>query len=79
MSKFYAQLDDNGVVHSVVQLKGEVNDSKLIPIDSMDNTLLKATYKDNKFTKKEKEPRPPKGTSLDDIKDLLLEILSKLN
>jgi hypothetical protein len=51
MNKLYAQLDIDGNVHTVCQLAGEVEDSKLIHVDDMDTQLLRSKYENKKFKK----------------------------
>jgi hypothetical protein len=51
MNKLYAQLDVDGNVHTVCSLAGEIEDVKLIHVDSMDNQLLRSKYENKKFKK----------------------------
>lgn len=40
----YAQIGEDGVVHSVCSLSGEVDDSNAIRIDAYDETLVGKRY-----------------------------------
>jgi hypothetical protein len=53
MNKFYAQTDENGNVHTVCSLAGDISVDNAIKLDKMDKKLLNSKYDKNtkEFTK----------------------------
>ena len=68
MSRFYAQLNENGIVHTVCQLSGEVEDDNIVEISSMDNRLIGKKYKNEKFYGLKLEPEKEKIEANEEVK-----------
>ena len=49
MPKFYAQLNENGIVHTICQLSDVIEGNNIVGITSMDSGLMGKKYKQDKF------------------------------
>lgn len=55
MPNYYAQTNDSGFVHAVTETSEAIDGPGIIPIDSLDNSLLGKQYVDGEFV----SPPPP--------------------
>ena len=88
MSKYYAQLNESGKVHTVCQLSGEIEGENIVEISSMDGRLIGKKYKSGKFYGLELEAEKDKvkvneevkiTIKWQDLEETLVDDKSKIN
>lgn len=58
MSNYYAQIDGDSIVVAVTEAAGEINAPHMIPIESLDDSLLRKKYEGGQFVDVPPPPAP---------------------